>query len=266
MPFSNAQIYGNASSNQPYNAKIVRGNGWIEGVEFSRPLTVGATSEGGSRTGMQRGQGVPCSTGRDPEERAAENKARSVQRSKTTVRRKVKQLYGQNDGKLYMLTLTYADNMQDIDQAQKDFRAFKRRLKKRGIDFQYIAVLERQKRGAWHFHILTNVYLEHAKWEKYWGHGFVWIDKPRSIRQSVRYMVKYLQKTFEDMEHKYRNRYLCSQGLGGFETVYISNEKAEGTWFFVLKEGGNYKRTAYMEMSEEGIIWWEAWDKTLANE
>ena len=79
-------------------------------------------------------------------------------------------------------------------------------------------------------------------------------------------MVKYLKKTFEDMEYKFRNRYLCSQGLGGFETEYIRIEKAEGTWLFVLSEGGNYERTAYFEMSEEGIIWWEAWEKSFANE
>jgi len=265
MSFSNAQINSNTDTNQQYNAKIVRGNGWIEGVEFSHPLTVKQAGAGPGRVRLGN-TGVPTSTGQADPDREAENKARSIQRSKTTVRRKAKQLYGQNKGKMYMLTLTYAENMQDIDQAHKDFKAFKRRLKKRDIDFQYIAVTERQERGAWHFHLLTNVYLRIEKWEKYWGHGYVFIKKVKTIRKSVGYMVKYLQKTFEDMEYKFRNRYLCSQGLGGFEIVYIRNEKAQGSWFFVQSEGGNYERTAYAEMSEEGIIWWEAWEKSLANE
>ena len=51
-----------------------------------------------------------------------------------------------------MITLTYRENMLDKARLERDFDALRRRLGK-VCDFQYAAVAERQKRGAWHLHV-----------------------------------------------------------------------------------------------------------------
>ena len=54
------------------------------------------------------------------------------------------------------ITLTYAENMQDIKQAKIDLNYFIKNVKKIKKDFKYIAIPEFQKRGAIHFHLLSN--------------------------------------------------------------------------------------------------------------
>jgi hypothetical protein len=46
-----------------------------------------------------------------------------------------------------MITLTYRENMEDKARLKRDFDALQRRLGALG-GFQYVAVAERQKRGA----------------------------------------------------------------------------------------------------------------------
>jgi len=57
------------------------------------------------------------------------------------------------------LTLTYAENVQDVKKAKQDFKLFIMRLnwslyKVRVNRLKYLAVYEYQKRGAIHFHIV----------------------------------------------------------------------------------------------------------------
>ncbi|TDY52721.1 hypothetical protein BX592_1043 [Paraburkholderia rhizosphaerae] len=51
-----------------------------------------------------------------------------------------------------MITLTYRENMQDKTRLKRDFDSLRRRLGALG-GFQYVAVAERQQRGAWHLHV-----------------------------------------------------------------------------------------------------------------
>lgn len=52
-----------------------------------------------------------------------------------------------------LVTLTYAENMQDPKKLGEDFERFERRLKRKLGQHKYIAVPEPQGRGAWHFHV-----------------------------------------------------------------------------------------------------------------
>ena len=54
------------------------------------------------------------------------------------------------------ITLTYAENVQDIDKGYKDFKTWVRQIRRKMPDFQYLCVPEFQKRGAIHFHAITN--------------------------------------------------------------------------------------------------------------
>lgn len=55
------------------------------------------------------------------------------------------------------LTLTFADNVTDISIANKAFNSWLTLMRKNYNDFAYLAVPEYQKRGAVHYHLLTNL-------------------------------------------------------------------------------------------------------------
>jgi hypothetical protein len=86
-------------------------------------------------------------------ESSQENILRSVKRSKKLLLEKSLLI-----GVDRMLTLTFQDNVVDLDQANIAFERFCRLMRKKG-DFKYVAVPERQKRGAIHYHLgLTKFY------------------------------------------------------------------------------------------------------------
>jgi len=241
------------------NAKVLVGSGWAEGVEFhgSNPLALlGSPPQGGRR---RVSGGVPTA-GASEESNREENRKRAVRRARTTLRRKAKELYGRRGGKVYFLTLTYAENMQEYEQALKDIRSFFLKLRRRVRGkYNYIAVPERQERGAWHWHILIDLHLDHKEWERLWGHGFVWIERVRSPRQAARYVGKYIAKAVEDVSAG-RHRYLTSQGIGWMVEYVVARDKA-GSWY------GFRHRDRYVILGvadiDGNVFWWEAFHEEL---
>lgn len=86
-----------------------------------------------------------------------------------------------NDNELF-ITLTYAENMKDATRLYFDLNKFIKRLKYKFKDvsrIEYITVVEPQKRGAWHAHILMkfidldDIYIPNALISSIWGFGFV---------------------------------------------------------------------------------------------
>lgn len=80
------------------------------------------------------------------------------------------------------VTLTYRENMQDPKQLYSDMDKFIKRLRyhyKNVSKIEYINVVEPQKRGAWHCHMLIKfidlkkIYIENELMAKLWTHGFV---------------------------------------------------------------------------------------------
>lgn len=81
------------------------------------------------------------------------------------------------------LTLTFADNVTDLTWANKQFNYWANNIRKVFPGFKYLGVPEFQKRGAVHYHLMTNlkvntelVSLQKNQEEmydvKYWSHGF----------------------------------------------------------------------------------------------
>lgn len=106
-------------------------------------------------------------------------------------------------------TLTYAKNEVNREIAQKDLTRFLHELVRKrwgnistnGIEpLRYIYVPERQKRGAWHFHILLmNIrYVPDIKikMQRLWRHGFIQIKAVRKIKNIAAYVSKYISKDF----------------------------------------------------------------------
>lgn len=197
------------------NTKVTYGSDWAEIVQFEEPLFVGTLPGERARTGNRgnvKGGPVDCSD-TERRERDQANKERSIKRSRQTVRHKVKEMSANNPA-VYMWTLTYAENMQDWDKAVRDWEIFCKKLKRCvSGDFQYIAVKERQKRGAWHYHVIASIWIDQRELTAIWGHGHVWIKKCHDARHACRYVLKYMTKVFDETD-KGQNRYCCSQGIG----------------------------------------------------
>lgn len=161
----------------------------------------------------------------DPE-RIQANLERSARRAKTKVRRICKTL-----GVDALLTLTYRENMQDIEACKRHLKEFVRRLRRLVPGFAYVAAFERQKRGAWHVHLAIHALPFNLPWagvkvKSYSVVRAVWrsvvgelggnIDQARKKRQSRKspaqmasYIAKYILKAFEDGED-HSNRYSSS--------------------------------------------------------
>lgn len=135
------------------------------------------------------------------------------------------------------ITLTFADNVTDVEYANKKFNIWRRNLKRSKSDFKYICVPEFQKRGAIHYHLLTNIdytdfkilnqeekriYNKKSGWQvgrsvKGWIYGYSMTKDLKDINV-VGYISKYMTK---DIDNRLwgKRRYLYSQNLVKPETL-----------------------------------------------
>ena len=130
--------------------------------------------------------------------------AKSRSRAKTKVRHKALSMQADR-----MLTLTFRQNVTDVDEAWRCFSAFNKKMKWRYKDkWVYIAVPELQKRGAVHFHLAIKGYFHVETLRRFWLQaagdrgGSVNITSPRSHgknswnpKRIASYLAKYMTKT-----------------------------------------------------------------------
>lgn len=100
-------------------------------------------------------------------------------------------------------TLTYAENMQDTERLYNDFRKFFMRFRaycnaEAWGNVEYLAIVEPQGRGAFHWHCLF-IFTDHPApfipkpiLEKLWGHGFVHIKSVNGVDNIAAYLSAYL--------------------------------------------------------------------------
>lgn len=162
--------------------------------------------------------GNPPAEEKSDTEKAA-NWSRAVRRSRQTVRWLCKQMKADR-----LFTLTYRENQTDRDQVRKDFTRFLRLVRAELGDWAYVAVLERQERGAYHIHCAVRgwqrISVLRACWYKALGAspdvsgadtpGNIDVTRPRGRWSSGagrswnstalgKYIGKYMSKTFEDI-------------------------------------------------------------------
>ncbi|WP_345891039.1 hypothetical protein [Burkholderia sp. Ax-1724] len=95
-------------------------------------------------------EALPDETECDVSAKADKSLRTSIERSKRMIRQRCKAIRADR-----MLTLSTRVNETRIEVWAKWWDTFRRRLSKIQ-DFHYVAVLERQQRGAWHIHIAVN--------------------------------------------------------------------------------------------------------------
>lgn len=162
------------------------------------------------------------------EDRTLERRRQSTRDARNLTRRLALMNFGNTDK---FITLTYKENMKDLLQADKDFKNFILRFKyQMGIEnLKYIAVRERQKRGAIHYHLICDWKLEMATeddirhYERVlgtgdwgtgiWRGGFVDIKPIDHVDNIGAYIIKYMTKDLALELYKGKKLYLCSQGL-----------------------------------------------------
>ena len=126
--------------------------------------------------------------------------------------------YGKNTTTKF-LTLTFAENIIDRKIANRYFDNFLKRLRRRYGKLFYLAVPERQKRGAWHYHVIF-FNLPFVPWQdmiSLWKYGGIYIEKVHNALHCSRYISKYLSK--DDRKKNEKSVYM-SIGLIRSETVY----------------------------------------------
>lgn len=160
---------------------------------------------------------------RDFEELSSIEKAESMQRRKAYYQDKrfeIKRIIDYNyDDKSTFLTLTFKENIQDIERANREFTLFIKRLKRylKNQQLKYIATWELQQRGAIHYHlVLFSVpYIDNKKLGELWANGFIKINK---IKETVKneavgvYITKYFVKDLEKKANQ-KKAYFCSRNL-----------------------------------------------------
>ena len=144
------------------------------------------------------------------------------------------------NSKTSFLTLTTKENITNRDEFNNMFKLFINSFnytvfhtKKR--ELKYVAVLEKQKRGAWHAHLLMFgvPYVEHSELLRLWKHGAVRINKLNDLDSSSnagRYISKYFTKGMDQnlLESFGKKSYLASRNLKKIdETKFFSKEELE---------------------------------------
>lgn len=142
------------------------------------------------------------------------------------------------------ITLTFAENVTDIKVANKRFRYFIDKIKRVKKDFKYICIPEFQKRGATHYHLLTNIDILDKKLIycqednkkffhiKYWNDGFTSVEVlTGDVKKIIGYIAKYMTK---DIDSRLFNchRYFFSRNLNRPTISYIDLDNSRDLEFY----------------------------------
>lgn len=96
------------------------------------------------------------------------------------------------------LTLTYKENITDTKRIYKDFSLFMKRLRYKYKSLSYLAIIEPQQRGAWHFHVLLRddekkpLFIPNKEVAEIWRLGFVRVTKLQNVDNIGAYLCSYL--------------------------------------------------------------------------
>lgn len=145
------------------------------------------------------------------------NEVRAVRRARSRLRQLI--LAANAD---HLLTLTYRENVTDFRQSCNDLTRFIRAVRTNLPGWVFIAVPEKQQRGAWHWHLAVvgrqDVDLLRICWRGVIGEGNIDVQKPKrglNRRLSiVNYLGKYLAKGFAEGHRELNgHRYRASLGI-----------------------------------------------------
>lgn len=139
-----------------------------------------------------------------------DNKERSLRRARSTVRKKI--IEGELD---HLLTLTYRENMCDEKQGWKDFQRFIRIFRAKFPNIKWVVVMEKQKRGAIHFHLAIHGFFPVRTIRTLWIDVVGYTEDPKNGEIVANGNV--------DIKRKKKNQTLT--GLAGYLSKYLSKQQ-----------------------------------------
>lgn len=172
---------------------------------------------------------MPVRSRGDPSKDKLTIDLKNINRSRNSIQRLIKS----NETKFKtFVTLTFAENVKSIEEANKKFNVWRTYIKRLKSDFAYVGVPEFQKRGAVHYHLLTNIdYNDYSLLSKElvityskkshsydkgrtikgWKYGYTKVKSMDNVNV-VGYLTKYLVK---DLDNRLwgKRRYFYSQNL-----------------------------------------------------
>lgn len=226
-----------------YDGKVVRSGDIIEIYKYEKGIYTGGVNVNG-RAGH----------GETTDEQKEKNRELVLMRARRELRRIINANVGQygEEFTAKFLTLTFKDNVKDLEVANNEFRQFIKRLnyrvyKKKCSQLKYSAVVEFQSRGAVHYHIIfyNLPYIDAEELAEVWGNGFVKINKIDNIDNVGAYVCKYMTKSSYDdkLDDKLvgKKSYFNSRGLIKPIEQYLDYEDIENIKKSLPKELLIYK-------------------------
>lgn len=144
-------------------------------------------------------------------------RVRSARRAAGALRDRI-----QTGGLRNMFTFTHRANVVDLDVSRGCVTRFLRLVRVRYPKFKWAGAAERQKRGAWHWHLAVNGFYSvdviRELWLRACGEALFGNVNVRAFDSSARaglYLSKYLSKTFleEEERPRYGHHYVVARGL-----------------------------------------------------
>lgn len=160
---------------------------------------------------------------------------KNINRAKFNLQRLVK-----SNEKIFktFITLTFKENIVDVSEANRKFDIWRTKIKSIKKNFAYVCVPEFQKRGAVHYHLLTNLDIQRNsdlivpqkgkinQYDvRYWSYGFSSVLDMKNINV-VGYITKYMTK---DIDNRLwgKRKYLYSQNLKRPTVTYLDLSRGE---------------------------------------
>ena len=222
-----------------YRGKVVKSGTIIEIYQYEKGIYTGGVNVNG-RAGH----------GETTDEQKEKNRELVLMRARRELRRIINANVGQygEEFTAKFLTLTFKDNVKDLDSANYEFRQFIKRLNykvygQKCSKLKYSAVPEFQKRGAVHYHVIfyNLPYIDAKELAEVWGNGFVKVNKIDNIDNVGAYVCKYMTKSSYDDKLVGKKSYFNSRGLIKPIEQYLDYEDIENIKKSLPKELLIYK-------------------------
>ncbi|MDN9012875.1 rolling circle replication-associated protein [Brevibacillus laterosporus] len=148
---------------------------------------------------------------KDKMDKSLDSRARSNKRARREVINLVNANFNRHSK---FITLTYEENMQDVEEARKHFDIFIKRMRRKYGGFKYIVVMEFQERGAVHYHMMSDLpYVPKKTLGEIWGHGYVKINAIDHVDNVGAYISKYMTKAEADIRMIKKKCYTTSRNM-----------------------------------------------------
>lgn len=205
-----------------YDTKVVESGNIVEVFQYLHPIRYGHKLVVDNEKNKIRKRENNTKTIND-------NLRRSVGRTKQNLRNLINCNFDNNTS---FLTLTFAENIKDVDQANYEFKKFKQKLEriynKNDKLLKYVTVIEFQDgktyidkfgnvckgtgRGVVHYHLLLfdAPYIDWKEISNKWANGFICINKCDDIDNMGAYLSKYMTKDNDDSRLSGKKRYFAS--------------------------------------------------------